>query len=188
MKPVERNEIVDYVTYEGTRNLFRGEVMKAKAARRVHVGEYLTILFENHLTVRYQIQEMMRAERIVREADILHEIETYNELLGKNGELGCTLLIEIDDPKVRDQKLREWRDLPENLYVLMEDGTRISATFDERQRAETRLSSVQYVKFDTGGRVPIAIGVVLPELNAEAPLSNETRQALTSDLSIAAPT
>src|SRR5215469_2164216 len=125
MKPVERSEIVDYATYEDLRNEFRAEVMKVKASRRVHLGDYLTLLFENRMTVRYQIQEMMRAERIVREAEILHEINTYNELLGRNGELGCTLLIEIEDPRLRDQKLREWWELPETLYVLLEGGSRI---------------------------------------------------------------
>src|SRR6185503_4151147 len=108
MKRVERHDIVDYETYTDLREQFRAEVMKIKASRRVHLGEYLTLLFENHATVRYQIQEMIRAERIVRESDILHEIETYNELLGKAGELSCTLLIEIEDHAVRDKKLQQW--------------------------------------------------------------------------------
>src|ERR1043166_6519548 len=119
MKPVERSEIVDYLTYEDQRSAFRAEVMRAKASRRVHVGEHLTLLFENHTTIRYQIQEMIRAERIVRESDILHEIDTYNELLGDEGELGCTLLIEIPDPEVRGQMLHEWWDLPERVYLLL---------------------------------------------------------------------
>src|SRR5207249_4814856 len=161
---------------------FRAEVMKAKDARRVHVGEYLTLLFENNLTVRYQIQEMMRAERVVREADTIHEIDTYNELLGKDGELGCTLLIEIDDAPLRDQKLRDWVDLPGKVYALLEDGSRIYATADERQRDQVRLSSVQYLKFNTGGRVPIAIGVDFPGVREETQLAHETRQALLADL------
>jgi hypothetical protein len=182
MKPVERIEIVDYATYEDRRNAFRAEVMKAKDARRVHVGEYFTFLFENNLTVRYQIQEMMRAERLVREADIVHEIDTYNELLGKDGELGCTLLIEIDDSHLRDRKLRDWVALPGKVYALLEDGTRIHATADERQRDEVRLSAVQYLRFNTGGRVPVAIGVDLPDLQEETRLTHETRRALLSDL------
>src|SRR5262245_50913184 len=161
---------------------FRWQVMRAKAARRFHLGDHLTLLFENHLTVLYQIQEMIRTERIVRESDILHEIRTYNELLGKDGELGCTVLIEIGDPAVRDQKLREWWSLPENMYVLLEDGTRIPATFDERQRGDHRLSSVQYLKFDTGGRVPTAVGVDIPGLQIETPLTDEQREALGTDL------
>jgi Protein of unknown function (DUF3501) len=179
---VKRAEIVDYVTYEDMRPRFRAEVMKAKELRRVHIGEYLTLLFENHLTVRYQIQEMIRAERIVRESDIVHEIETYNELLGSEGEFGCTLLIEIEDPALRDRKLREWWRLPEKIYVALENGTRIAATFDERQRGDGRLSSVQYLKFKTDGSVPVAVGVDVDELQNETHLRHDQREALHADL------
>ena len=183
MKPVERNEIIDYVTYEEKRDAFRDEVMKAKAPRRVHIGEYLTLLFENHLTMQYQIQEMVRTERMVKESDIQHEIETYNEVLGGEGEFGCTLMIEIDDPAIRDVKLKEWWALPEKMYLLLEDGTRIWATFDERQRGDDRVSSVQYMKFNTSGRVPVAVGVDLPTLQSETELSAEQRRSLEEDLS-----
>jgi hypothetical protein len=183
VKPVQRSEIVDYVTYEEDRDAFRVRVIEAKAVRRVHIGGHLTLLFENPLTIRYQIQEMIRAERIVKEADIRHEIDTYNELLGGEGELGCTMLIEIDDPASRDEKLKEWRDLPGKVYLLLEDGTRVWATFDERQRGETQLSSVQYLRFDTGGRIPVAAGSALPALNAETLLTQEQRAALREDLS-----
>jgi len=183
VKPVERSEIVDYVTYDEGRDAFRDEVMAAKARRRLHLGEYLTLLLENHLTVQYQIQEMIRAERIVKEADLQREIDTYNELLGGEGGIGCTLLIEIADPAVRDVKLAEWLRLPERFYMLLEDGTRVWAQFDERQRGDERLSSVQYLKFDTGGKVPVATGVDIPELKVETTLTAEQRQALLEDLS-----
>ncbi len=182
MRPVERKEIVDYVTYEEGRESFRDEVMNAKAARRAHLGDYLTLLFENHLTVLYQIQEMIRAERIVKEADIVREIETYNELLGGAGELGCTLLIEIDDPAIRNEKLVKWRRLPEELYVELENGDWIRASFDERQRGDDRLSSVQYLKFNTGAMVPVAVGIELPDLQARTVLSEAQRRALQEDL------
>jgi hypothetical protein len=183
VKHVERAEIIDYVTYQDTRDVFREEIFAIKSPRRIHIGEYLTLLFENHATVRYQIQEMIRAERLVREAEIQHEIDTYNEVLGGDGQFGCTLLIEIDDSVVRDVKLREWWQLPEKVYLLLEDGTRVWATFDERQRGEDRVSSVQYMKFDTGRRVPVAVGVDLPTLQAETKLTDEQRKALASDLS-----
>jgi hypothetical protein len=184
VKFIDRSEIVDYVTYEEGREAFRDEVMAAKARRRLHIGEYLTLLFENRVTVRYQIQEMIRAERIVKEADIRHEIETYNELLGARGQLGCTLLIEIEDPAVRDRKLVEWWGLPERMYLLLEDGSRVWARLDERQRGEDRLSSVQYLRFDTGSRVPTAAGVDLPTLQAETELTDAQREALREDLAL----
>ena len=102
MKRVTRQEILDYVTYEERRKQIREKIMKIKELRRINLAGVLSFLFENTDTVRYQIQEMIRVERIVKETDILHEIKTYNELLGDSGELGCTLLIEIDDPDERD--------------------------------------------------------------------------------------
>jgi hypothetical protein len=184
MKPVRRSDLVDYQTYEDTRPAFRERAMAEKAARRVHVGRSLTFLFENALTIRYQIQEMMRTERIVRERDIQHELETYNAVLGGPGELGCTLLIEIDDPAERAVKLREWYALPDRLYALREDGTKVRPTFDEAQRGDGRLSSVQYLKFPMGGRVPVAVGVDLPDLTAETRLTAEQRAALAADLAV----
>ena len=182
MRPVLRSAILDYATYEDVRNELRTRVLAAKAARRIHVGEHLTVLFENTLTIQYQIQEMVRVERLVREADIVHEVDTYNGLLGGDGELGATLLIEIDEPGLRAVKLREWLALPGHLYALLDDGTRVRAIFDPAQVGEDRLSSVQYVKFPVGGRVPAAIGVDLPALTLETKLSAEQRAALADDL------
>ncbi|MGD8376709.1 MAG: DUF3501 family protein [Acidobacteriota bacterium] len=182
MRPVSRDEILDHVTYSEQRDRFRSEVMEAKKPRRIHLGEHVTLLFENTLTVRYQIQEMMRAEQIVREADIQHEIDTYNELLGGPGELGCTLLIEIEDAAARADLLRRWRDLPEHVYLRTADGEQVRPTLDERQRSGDRLSSVQYLKFPVGGRVPVAVGVDLPDLRLETDLRDDQRHALQEDL------
>ena len=182
MRPVSREEIVDYQTWEEKRPKERAAIMRLKDQRRVHVGDALTFLFETRDTVRYQVQEMMRTEQLVREKDIVHEIETYNELLGGPGELGCTLLIEIDDPAERDRRLRGWKDLPRHLYVRVEGGEAIRASFDPRQVGEERLSSVQYLKFATGGRVPTAIGADHPALGVETELTPAQKQALASDL------
>jgi hypothetical protein len=184
MKRVERSDVLDFVTYEEQRDAIRRAAMRAKDERRVHVGRYLTFLFENHETIRYQIQEMTRTERMVKESDIQHEIETYNELIGQGGDLGCTLLIEVDDPEARAEKLARWLALPQHLYAKLEDGTRVRARFDERQVGEKRVSSVQYLKFPVGGRVPVALGCDLEDadLGVECALTPAQRQALTSDL------
>lgn len=182
MKTVRREELLDYVTWSETKPKVMPLMMRIKALRRVHVGPYLTILFENADTVRYQVQEMMRVERLVREADIQHEIETYNELLGGPGELGATLLIEIDDPAERELCLPRWLDMPARIYVELEGGERVFARVDERQVGETRVSSVQYLKFATGGRTPVAVGTDYKELAARTPLSLETQAALSEDL------
>jgi hypothetical protein len=184
MRTVTRDEIVDYVTYEERRGEVRASAMRAKDARRVHVGPHLTFLFENHETIRYQVQEMMRAERMVKEADIRHEIETYNEVLGGPGEVGCTLLIELDDPAERAEKLVKWIALPKHLYAKRADGTRAYARYDQRQVGDTRVSSVQYLKFEVGGQAPLAVGCDHPdpELRHEAALTDAQRAALQHDL------
>lgn len=184
MKKVERREIVDYVTYEERRDRVRDSAMRAKGERRVHVGPHLTFLFENHETIHYQVQEMTRAERMVKEADIVHEIETYNELLGGPGELGCTLLVELDDPAARAEKLTKWLALPKHLYAKRSDGQKAYASYDERQVGETRVSSVQYLKFDVGPKAPVAIGCDHPdpELQHETTLTDAQRAALQRDL------
>jgi len=182
MKPVTREEILDLTAYEKVRPRVREEMLAVKEPRRVHLGDALTFLFENRDTMRYQVQEMVRAERMVKEEEIAHELETYNELLGRAGELGATLLIEIDDPAVRAVKLREWMGLPGHLYVRTAGGRKVKATFDARQIGEDRLSSVQYLKFDVGGEVPVAIGADHPGLAAEVALTPAQQAALTADL------
>ena len=182
MKLVQREELLDYQTYSERRNDIRSDVMEIKKPRRIHVGQYLTFLFENADTIRYQIQEMMRVERIVREADIQHEIDTYNELLGAPGELGCTMLIEIDDPAERDAKLREWLGLPEAVYLELDDGTRVAATVDDRQQDGRRVSSVQYLTFPVDGRVPVAVGTDFEGVQVRVALTTEQRSALAEDL------
>ncbi|MEE2751158.1 MAG: DUF3501 family protein [Myxococcota bacterium] len=188
MSKLQREELLDFVTYNEQREGLRPRYMETKQARRVQHGEALTFLFENRDTVYYQVQEMMRIEQIVRESDIMHELQTYNELIGGPGELGCTLLIGIDSPERRDEKLVAWMGLLEHIYLLLEDGTRIRGRWDERQVGDTRLSSVQYLKFDTGGEVPVAVGTDFDDslLQGETPLSESQRAALASDLAAAA--
>ncbi len=182
MRKVQRSELLDLSAYDRERDAIRTRVMAVKEARRLRVGPNLTFLFENPDTVRYQIQEMLRAERLYREPEILHELETYNELLGGQGELGCTLLIEIADPAERDKKLRAWIELDDHLYVKLPDGKRIRPSYDVRQVGEDRLSSVQYLKFPVGGQAPVAAGCDLPGLETEVALTADQRAALASDL------
>jgi hypothetical protein len=182
MRPVRREEIMPLEAYERSRAQVREAIIEAKALRRVTVGGALTFLFENTATIRYQVQEMVRAEKMTGEPEIRHELETYNEVLGGPGQLGAVLLIEITDPAERDQKLRAWLGLLPCLYLKLEDGTRVRPSFDPRQIGEDRLSSVQYLKFDVKGRVPVALGSDLPALTVEAPLTEPQRGALRGDL------
>jgi len=182
MKRIRRSDIVDYQTYDEIRTEFRARAMAEKDRRRIHVGPCFTFLFENELTLRYQIQEMMRAERIVREKEILREIETYDALLGKWGELPCTLLVELDDPTERELNLRRWRDLPEHIYLRLPGGGLVRPSIDEGQRDAHRISSVQYLKFPVGDKIPVALGIDLPGISSETIFTEEQRATLSEDL------
>jgi len=183
MARISRNAIIDYQTYEELRPEFRRQVMAEKDRRRISVGPCFTFLFENELTMRYQIQEMMRAERIVKEQDILHEITTYESVLGEIGELACTLLIELEAGQESDSKLREWHNLPEHIYLLMAGGKQVRPMVDEGQRSAERISSVQYLKFRVGRELPVALGIDRPDVCYETVLNDDQRSALDEDLS-----
>jgi hypothetical protein len=182
MRKVRRDEIVDYQTYNETRDAIRPRIIDEKARRRAHVGEHFTFLFENTESVRYQVQEMMRTEQIVKEKDIVHELQTYNDLLGDQGVLGATLLIEISDEGERAVKLRAWKGVMPHLYARLSDGLKVYAQYDKAQVGDERLSSVQYLKFDTKGKTPVAFGIDAPVLSLESPVSADVQRALTEDL------
>ncbi len=179
---IERSEIVDYVTYKERRPVERPKIIEMKKPRRVHLGEYLTFLFENRATIKYQIQEMTLAEKIVKEDEIKHEIDTYNELFGEPGSFPVVLLVEIEDEEERKEKLEKWFDLPKTLYVVTENGEKVYANYDERQISDVKLSSVQYLYFNTKG-VPItAIGTDLEYIKQEVKLTDVQKAALDADL------
>lgn len=185
MKKLDTQEILSNEEYLQHRDSIRNDTLAIKSRRRIHLGEHLTFLFETTETMRYQIQEMLRVEGRSAPEDVAHEVATYNELLGDQGELGCTLLIEIDDPLQRDIVLRKWIDLPQHLYVKDAQGNKYRATFDERQVGETRLSSVQYLKFKCGLVEPVSVGIDKPGLEIETELNNEQASALKADLEAA---
>lgn len=182
MSKVQRNEILDFVTYGERRDAIRASAMKAKDLRRVHLGDHLTFLFENHETVRYQVLEMVRSEQMVKEADIQHELDTYNGLMGEAGEMGATLLIEIDDEAARPELLRKWRDLPRRIALVFEDGSESLAQVDEDQFNEEKASSVQFLRFKVDGRAPKGLKVDHPGYSARVDFTEAQKAALAADL------
>jgi hypothetical protein len=146
MQPVERSELKNIAEYELLRPQWRARIMALKERRRIPLGKHLTLLFENRDTVLYQIQEMMRAERMVKPEDIAHEVATYNELIPGANQLSATLMVEYIDAGERDLRLRELLGLENHLW-LESGGQRSPAQFDGRQISAERLSSVQFVKF-----------------------------------------
>lgn len=192
MKPVTLKEILPFERYEVLRPRLRPLFIAEKERRRLGLGEHITLLFENGATVWYQVEEMLRTERISDEAAIRHEIDTYNELLPRPGELSATMLIEYSDAQERDAALRELVGLERHLWIVI-DGRRERVRFDERQMGEDQISSVQFVRFPLGGldtaefvklaqAGKVAIEIDHPNLSVRAALTRQLAQALASDL------
>jgi Protein of unknown function (DUF3501) len=148
MKPVDRGEVLGLADYEMVRERFRARVVAEKRGRRVALGDKASVLFENRDTVLLQIQEMLRTERITRPAAIQHEIDTYNELLPGDGELSCTLMIEIADAAEREAFLRAANGLERHVWLVAGE-LRVGARASDRFTGDSpgRTTAVHYLKF-----------------------------------------
>ena len=187
MRPIDVSEIKHNADYEILRPEWRPQMMALKDRRRIHVGAHMTFLFENRDTVRYQIQEMMRIERLQNPHEIAHEVKTYNDLIPAAGELSACLLIEYETPEERDVSLRALLGLEHHIW-LEAGGQRAQARFDDRQISTDRLSSVQYIKFQLSPEQVAAfprgakIAIDHPQYPAEHKLTPEQLHELAADL------
>ena len=160
MKPVQRGEVLGLAEYETIRDRFRSRVIEEKKARRVALGPNASCLFENRDTVLMQIQEMLRTERITREAAIQHEIDTYNELIPKEHELSATILIEIEEKEQRETFLTEAKGLERSFALVVADA-RCPGKHDPAREHPLRTTAVHYVKFDLAPEAEQALRDVL---------------------------
>ncbi len=144
---ISPDEILDLGDYERRRDEIRASAMRARRERRIALGPSATLTFENRETVRYQIQEMLRAERIAKPHEVLYEIDTYSDLLPTASELSATLMFELSEESERAVHLAALRDFEEHLFVAIDNAGDAAARFDRRQIGEDRLSSVQFVRF-----------------------------------------
>jgi hypothetical protein len=189
MRPVAVSEIKNLAEYELERETWRTQVMVLKDRRRIRVGNHLTFLFENRDTVRYQIQEMLRIERIVKPAEVAHEVETYNELIPAPGELSACLLIEYESPEERDVRLRELLGLEDHVWIRVGSLPPAKGRFDDRQISTDRISAVQYLKFPLTpqqvAQFPSGAKLIVdhPHYQAERVLSPLELAELSADLS-----
>lgn len=189
MKPVSRSEVLDLGAYEQIRDRFRARVIEEKRRRRVRLGPNMTVLFENHDTALFQIQEMLRTERISAERAVLHEIETYNELVPGDAELSATIFVEYDERGEREAMLARLAGLEDKFYVVVE-GQRFAVVPDRRNDRRDRTTAVHYVKFPLSAAAvqaireqkPVRIGVDHPAYRGEVELATEALAALGDDL------
>ena len=147
MKPITLADIRNLVEYEKIRKEFRTRIIELKKPRRIGVGPHMTFAFENRDTAIFQIQEMVRTERLVEDAAIEHEIEVYNQLVPGDHELSATLLIEITEQAMIRPVLDSLVGLAYNSIFLKVGDHEIATQFDEGQSEEDRISAVQYLKW-----------------------------------------
>jgi hypothetical protein len=191
VKPLALEDIRDLQQYELERPEFRQRVIALKSRRRVGLGPLLTLVFENRDTVRFQIQEMARIERIARPEKVAQELEVYNELLPGAGEVSATLFIEVTEPEKVQPTLDRFIGLDEPGKLVLRIGHDASAArFAPGQSREDRISAVHYLRFPLGesGRRglyenrPAVLEVSHSGYEAKTVLSPETVEELLGDL------
>src|SRR6476646_9799064 len=146
MNKVTLTDIVGNDDDEKMRDQFGQRVIELKRHRRVSVGDKVTWVFENRDTVIFQIQEMMRAEKISDLDKIWEEIEVYNELIPAPGELSATLFLEIENQTHLRDDLLKFLGIDEAVFLKVASHS-IHARFEEGHSKEDKISAVQYVKF-----------------------------------------
>jgi hypothetical protein len=193
MTGIDRKELLSLEAYAKVRKEFRARVLTHKKPRTVTLGEHLTLVFEDELSMRYQVQEMLRIERIFEEPGVEDELAVYGALVPDGGNFKATLMIEYDDPEARRQALRELRGVENLVWVQAAGCGRVFAIADEdleRENAD-KTSAVHFLRFeldpDTRGTLlaggALAVGVDHPACRtAIDPVPEHTRRALVADL------
>ena len=190
MKLVELGEVLGLGEYEAIRERFRARIIDEKRQRRVKLGDRASCVFENHDTALFQVQEMLRTERITKRSAVQHEIDTYNELVPGDHELSVTVMIEIDDKAVRDDFLARAVGMENHVYLDV-DGERVKATWDPERAHTDHLSAVMYLKLPLGpalatrvksGKAAVTLGVDHPAYTASLRLPDHVVLSVADDL------
>ena len=193
MGKITRDSLMTLETYAKERPHFRARVLAHKRARTVHLGEHVTLVFEDELTLRYQIQEMLRIEKTFEEAGIQDELDSYNPLVPDGNNFKATMLIEYEDVDERRGALARLRGIEDRVWVQVGGFGRVYAIADEDLERETeeKTSAVHFLRFELDqpmaqalkNGAALGIGVDHPEYAAEIPAVGEaTRKALAEDL------
>jgi hypothetical protein len=190
MRKLTHADIKDLREYERERDAFRSEIIETKKKRRIRLGDLMTIVFENASTMRFQIQEMARAERMLRDEQIARELETYNELVPDDGELVGTLFIEVTDADALREWLPKLTRIQEHVAIEVAGETVPAEEIDVERltREETITSTVHYLRFRftdaqraAFASGPVAIVTTHSAYEARTELTDEQRDELVGD-------
>ena len=150
MAQISRDSLLTLEAYAKQRAEFRARVIAHKKNRTVRLGEHVTLIFEDELTIRYQIQEMLRIEKIFEEEGIQDELDAYNPLVPDGSNLKATMMIEYDDPVVRKRELARLIGIEDETYLQVDGFDKVYAIADEdlERENEEKTSSVHFLRFE----------------------------------------
>jgi hypothetical protein len=186
------DDLLKLEDYAARRAEFRREAIARKKARTVHLGPHLTLLFEDRLLVQYQVQEMLRIEKIFEKAAIQGELDAYNPLIPDGTNWKATCLLEYEDADERRIALARLRGIESRVYVRIGERDSVFAIADEDldRSNEEKTSAVHFLRFElaepqaqaVGSGAELVAGVDHPAYRHEARLADEMRRSLAADL------
>ena len=193
MPRIARDSLLTLEAYAKQRKEFRARVLAHKQPRSVHLGEHVTLLFEDELTMRYQIQEMLHWEKTFEEAGIQGELDAYNPLVPDGRNWKATMLVEYEDVEDRKRALARLKGIEDRVWVQVEGQARVHAIADEDLERENdeKTSAVHFLRFELTppmiaalkAGAALAMGVEHPAYTATLnPVPGATRNALLADL------
>lgn len=193
MPRITRDSLLTLEDYAKIRKQKRAEVMAHKKSRKIALGDHIMLIFEDDVTIRYQIQEMLRIERIFQEDEIVHELETYLPLVPDGTNWKATMMIEYPDPVERTERLAQMLGIEDRVWVKVDGFPSVYAIADEdldRENSE-KTSSVHFLRFElTQGMIralkqqcQLSIGVDHPayQITIDA-VDEQSRASLINDL------
>lgn len=193
MRRIDRASLMTLEAYARERPGFRARVMAHKKNRTVQVGDHVTLTFEDELTIRYQVQEMLRVERIFEDEGIQGELDAYNPLVPDGRNLKATLMLEYPDPEERRKRLEDLIGIEDRVWIQVEGHERVWAIADEdlERENEHKTSSVHFLRFELSENMAralkngagLAIGVDHASYTATLETESAVRNALIKDLS-----
>ena len=192
MPQISPDSLLSLEAYARERNAYRSRVIAHKKVRTLHVGEHLTLIFEDEQTVRYQVQEMLRIERIFEQEGIRGELEAYNPLIPDGGNWKATMLLEYSDPEDRRRKLAGLKGVEDAAWVQVEGCAKVFAIADEdlERENEEKTSAVHFVRFELDAAMRaalkrgagLAVGVEHANYQASVTVAPEMQRSLVGDL------
>jgi hypothetical protein len=192
MPQIAPDSLLSLEAYARERSAYRSRVIAHKKVRTVHAGEHVTLIFEDEQTIRYQVQEMLRIERIFEEQGIRGELEAYNPLIPDGSNWKATMLIEYPEPEERRRRLAELKGIEDRAWVQVEGCARVFAIADEDLERENdeKTSAVHFVRFELDRKMRdalksgagLSVGVDHANYRAAVEISAEVRASLAGDL------